>query len=44
MHSVVSLKRLQKERKAEAVCLPFGHVPVIGVEQDVFALPGLFAG
>ena len=42
VHSVVSLKRLQTERKAEAVCLQFGHVPVIGVEQDVFALPGLF--
>jgi hypothetical protein len=42
MHSVVSLKRLQKERKAEAACIQFGHVPVIGVEQDVFALPELF--
>ena len=42
MHHVVSLKRLQIERKAEAVSLHSGHVPVIGVEQDVFALPKLF--
>jgi hypothetical protein len=42
MHPVVPLKRLQKERKAETACLQFGHVPVIGVEQDVFASPGLF--
>jgi hypothetical protein len=42
MHSVISLKRLQKKRKAEAICLHFGHVPVIGFEQDFFALPRLF--
>jgi hypothetical protein len=44
MHSVVSLKRLQKERKAEAVCLQFGYVLVIGVDQDVFVLSRLFDG
>jgi hypothetical protein len=42
MHPVVPLKRLQKERKAKAGCLQFGHVPVIGIEQNVFVLPMLF--
>jgi hypothetical protein len=36
MHSVVSLKGLQEEREPEAVFLKFSHVPVIGVEQNVF--------
>jgi hypothetical protein len=36
IHSVVSLKGLQKERETEAVFLKFSHVPVIGLEQNVF--------
>jgi len=42
MHSAVSLKRIQKERKAEAVTRQSAHVPAIGVEQDFRPLPWLF--
>jgi hypothetical protein len=42
MHFVVSFKRLQNEWKAEAACFQFCHVPVIGVEQYVFAPLRLF--
>ena len=42
LHPVVSLKRLQKKRKAEAVLLQAAHVPAIGVAQDIRTLPRLF--
>jgi hypothetical protein len=42
MHSAILIGRLQVEREAEAGSLQFGLDPVIGFEQDVVALAGLF--